>query len=285
MDLYGADGNAVAMGNARRREVRDLNERIRAHNTEIADKISGLKDQAKTTQTITELKNTGQAIWTGKGMPDRIKAFNDYFEKDKPTTGNPTSEETATQRSNTTSIEDDADEPLFDNPPAEPVAEGSNAGRSVGEEIENVAGDGEGTSMLKKGLGAVEEAGDLTAGGLAKSGLKKLGGAAGVFGEAAIGGLDLYDDIKSKSIVGNNNWEKAANIMQIGGAAMDIIGLGFPPAKLLGGVLDLAGAGVNTIGEAEDTTTSDDLNKLKENQTEQEITAPRQEVITTGRTE
>ena len=40
MDLYGADGNAVAMGNARRQEVRDLNERIKAHNQDIADKIN-----------------------------------------------------------------------------------------------------------------------------------------------------------------------------------------------------------------------------------------------------
>ncbi len=290
MDLYGADGNAVAMGNARRQQVRDLNERIKAHNDDIADKISSLKDQEKTTSTLNDLKQTGQALWTGKGMPDRLKAFNDYYNKDNPKTGNPTSEETANQRSNTTSIEDDADEPLFENPPAEPVAEGSNAGRSMSEEADLVVGGEAGageeaSSLMSKGMGKLtEEGAEMTMGGIAKSGLKKLGGAAGVIGEEVQGGLDLYDDIKAGGIAGNNNWEKAGNILQIGGAAADLVGLAFPPAKLLGGVLDLASAGVNTIGESEDTTASDKLDQEQQQQTETQVEAPRQEVITTGRT-
>lgn len=290
MDLYGADGNAVAMGNARRQQVRDLNERIKAHNDDIADKIAGLKDQEANTKTLADLKTTGMALWTGKGMPDRIEAFNNYFNEDNPKTGNPTSEEAETQRSNTTSIEDDADEPLFDHPPAEPVAEGSNAGRSVSEEANLVVGEEAGageeaSSLMSKGLGKLtEEGADLTMGGLAKTGLKKLGAGAGIIGEEVSGGIDLYDDIKKGGIAGNNNWEKAGNILQIGGAAADLVGLAFPPAKLLGGVLDLASAGVNQVGESEDTTESDKLDVEQQQQTEQTISAPRQEVITTGRT-
>jgi hypothetical protein len=294
MDLYGADGNAVAMGNARRQEVRDLNERIKAHNQDIADKISGLKDQEKTTQTLNDLKQAGQSLWTGKGMPDRIKAFNDYYNKPDTAkkTGNPTSEETETQRSNTTSIEDSAETgPPTTEPPVEPVAEGSNAGRSVGAEADLVVGEGAGageeaSSLMSKGLGKLgEEGAEMTMGGLAKSGLKKLGAGAGIIGEEVQGGIDLYDDIKKGGIAGNNNWEKAGNVLQIGGSIADLVGLAFPPAKLLGGVLDLASAGVNTIGESEDTTASDKLNQLQQQQTEQTIDAPRQEVITTGRTE
>lgn len=290
MDLYGADGNAVAMGNARRQQVRDLNERIKAHNDDVADKISGLKDQEANTKTLTDLKATGQALWTGKGMPDRLKAFNDYYSKDNPKTGNPTSEATATQRSNTTSIEDDADEPLFENPPAEPVAEGSNAGRSVSAEAEHVlggeAGAGEeASSLLSKGMGKLgEEGAEMTMGGLAKTGLKKLGAGAGIIGEEVSGGIDLYDDIKAGGIAGNNNWEKAGNVLQIGASISDLVGLAFPPAKLLGGVLDLASAGVNQVGESEDTTDADKLDQEQQQQTETQVDAPRQSVITTGRT-
>jgi hypothetical protein len=293
MDLYGADGNAVAMGNARRQQVRDLNERIKAHNDDVADKISQLKDQEKNTQTLNDLKQTGQALWTGAGMPDRIKAFNDYYNKPDKKTGNPTDEEASNQRENTTSIEDDAENrPPTTEPPAEPVAEGSNAGRSVSEEASLVTGDAEAgeeaSSLMSNGLGKLtEEGADLTMGGLAKSGLKKLGAGAGIIGEEVQGGLDLYDDFQGGKfhVSGNNNWEKAGNLLQIGGAVSDLVGLVFPPAKLLGGVLDLAASGVNTIGESEDTTASDKLSQLQQQQTEQTISAPQQEVITTGRTE
>jgi hypothetical protein len=42
-------------------------------------------------------------------------------------------------------------------------------------------------------------------------------GKAGVLGSAALGGMDLYEDIKGGGIQGNNNWEKASNLLQIGG--------------------------------------------------------------------
>jgi len=148
------------------------------------------------------------------------------------------------------------------------------------------AGAGEeASSLMSKGMGKLtEEGAEMTMGGLAKTGLKKLGAGAGIIGEEVQGGLDLYDDIKAGGIAGNNNWEKAGNILQIGGAAADLVGLAFPPAKLLGGVLDLASAGVNTIGESEDTTASDKLDQEQQQQTETQVEAPRQEVITTGRT-
>ena len=171
----------------------------------------------------------------------------------------------------------------------EGLAEGTNAGKTITGEISSVAGESgvgaEASSLVKKGMGLAEAGGDLTMGGIAKSGLKKLGGVAGVFGETAMAGVDIYDDIKAGGIAGNNNWEKAGNILQIGGAVSDIVGTFFPPAKLLGGVLDLASAGVNTIGEAEDTTDSDKLHQEQQQETEQTISAPIQETITTGRTQ
>jgi hypothetical protein len=316
MDLYGADGNAVAMGNARRQQVRDLNERIKAHNDDVANQISGLMDQEKTTQKINDAKNLGQSLWVGSSMPDRIKSYNDWVAGGKKTT-NPLTEQINNIKSKVSSIGADAQqnvksslasatEQLQDtatnslkavqksganvlSSAPEGLAEGTNAGRTITGEISKVAGESgvgaEASSLLKQGMGLVEKGGDLTMGGLAKSGLSKLGGAAGVFGETAMAGVDIYDDIKAGGIAGNNNWEKAGNIMQIGGAVSDIVGTFFPPAKLLGGVLDLASAGINTIGESEDTTDSDALKQKQQQETQQTISAPRQDAITTGRTE
>ncbi len=61
--------------------------------------------------------------------------------------------------------------------------------------------------------------------------------------------MDVFEDIKAKGIAGNNNWEKAGNLLQIGGSIADIVGMAFPPAALLGGVLDLASGATDAVGE------------------------------------
>ena len=316
MDLYGVNGNAVAMGNARVQAVRDLNEQIKAHNDNVANQISGLMDQEKTTQKINDAKNLGQSLWVGSSMPQRIQAYNDWVAGGKKTT-NPITEQINNIKSKVSSIADDAQQTaksslasateqiqdtaanslkavqksganVLSSAP-EALAEGTNAGKTITGEISSVAGESgvgaEASSLLKQGMGLAEKGGDLSLGGLAKSGLGKLGSAAGVFGETAMAGVDIYDDIKAGGIAGNNNWEKAGNILQIGGAVSDIVGTFFPPAKLLGGVLDLASAGVNTIGESEDTTDSDALKQKQQQETEQTVSAPPQSIITTGRTQ
>ena len=37
--------NAIALGNARRQQVREMNERIQQHNNDVANQISQIKDQ------------------------------------------------------------------------------------------------------------------------------------------------------------------------------------------------------------------------------------------------
>ena len=44
-DLYGSNAGAISMGNARTAQVRDLNDKIRQHNSDVSDKIQGLRDQ------------------------------------------------------------------------------------------------------------------------------------------------------------------------------------------------------------------------------------------------
>ncbi len=268
----------VAMGNARTAAVRDLNERIRQHNTDVANKIAGLKDQEQTTKTILGAKDTAQALWTGKGMPDKIKAYNDWKAKkaaDKAATNNPKSEEETTQSENAAENEPISNDATSDSQqaaeteaPAEPVAEGAptsetGAVQSTGEAAEGAE------SALSDGLKTAGKNVLKTEGEAAgKSLLGKAGEAAGVLGSAAVGGVDLYEDIKDRKIEGNNAWEKASNIMQIGGSLADIAGTVYPPAKLLGGILDLASAASEQVGEATDSTTTDKLNKEQSQETE-----------------
>ena len=271
----------VAMGNARMSAVRDLNERIRQHNTDVANKIAGLKDQEKTTKTILGAKDTAQALWTGKGMPDKIKAYNDWKAKRSgggDTKSNPKSEEETTQTENAGENEPISNDATSDSQqaaeteaPAEPVAEGAPTSETGA--VQSTAEAAEGAeSAISDGLKtAGKNVLKTEAESAGKSFLGKAGEAAGVLGSAAVGGVDLYDDIKDKKIEGNNAWEKASNIMQIGGSLADIAGVAFPPAKLLGGILDLASAASEQVGEATDSTTTDELNQEQGKETEQEV--------------
>ncbi len=264
--------NAIALGNSRRQEVRNMNEQISAHNNNVANQISALKDQQKTTNTIQQAKDTAQGLWTGKGMPDKIKAYKDW--KAGKTASNPTtqSEQTTTQTATENAPENDAQTPAqtTTEPPTEPIAEGSPSGAGATAEAESVG------TKLGKGVpsGALEEAGE--------GAFEKLGKGAGILGSAAIGGLDLYNDIKAGGIAGNNGWEKAGNIIQIGGAISDIAGTVFPPAKLLGGVLDLTAGALDEVGGATDDTAEKKEDAIGKTETENTVAAPETATTTGG---
>lgn len=265
--------NAVALGNARRQAVRDMNENITAHNNNVANQISQIKDQEKTTNTIMQAKDTAQGLWTGASMPDKIKAYKDW--KASKTASNPTSqsEKTTQQTAQENAPENDATTPAQNTtePPTEPVAEGSPSGASISEEAENVG------SKLTSGApkGALSEAGSTA--------FEKVGKGAGVLGAAAVGGLDIYNDFKGGfHLAGNNNWEKAGNVLQIGGSIADIVGTVYPPAKLLGGVLDLTAGALDEVGGATDDTADKQANKVQQTETEQTIAAPETATATGG---
>lgn len=264
--------NAVALGNSRRTQVREMNERIQAHNNDVANQISAIKDQAQTTNTITQAKDTAQGLWTGASMPSKIQAYKDW--KASKTASNPTtqSEQTTTQTAQENAPENDATTPAQNTtePPAEPVAEGSPSGASVSEEADNVG------SKLTSGApkGALSEAGETA--------FEKAGKGAGVLGAAAVGGMDIYNDIKAGKIAGNNDWEKAGNLLQIGGSVADIVGTFYPPAKLLGGVLDLTAGALDEVGGATDDTADKQEDTIQQTETEQTIAAPETATTTGG---
>tara|TARA_R110000737_G_scaffold333023_2_gene350345 strand:- start:1252 stop:2118 length:867 start_codon:yes stop_codon:yes gene_type:complete len=286
MDLYGPSTQAISMGNSRRAEVRDLNERVTAHNNNVANTISGLKDKAKSAGQLSEIEASAKGLWTAKGMPDRVKSFNSWNDSRTASNVNAQAESAQRELASKQPVEmdalTDAQRTGVDSAPAGSSRALSEA-QSVSETAEGVIG-GKGTQLLKGTEQALEGGG---------SRLKAVGGAlgeaAGVLGSAAIGGDDIYEDYKKSmaagklEIAGNNNWEKAGNILQIGGSIADVAGAFFPPAKLLGGILDLASSATGEVGQAEDNTASKKLDAQQTSQTETAPVISQEATISTGR--
>ena len=272
MDLYGNNSASISMGNARRQQVRDFNEQIKQHNDTVTQTMNGLLDQQKTTQTIQQAQDTAKSLWIGSKMPDRIQAFKQWN----------------TARSGVTP-EAQALKPPISTPPAgtsttlasDVVEEGglgrslgqavSGAGKDIGSALENAAGN---AGSIKSAAGIVKSSGGEIAESLGSKVAGGVGKAAGGALAAAMGGMDAYEDLKAGHIVGNNNWEKAGNILQMGGAVADVVGMAFPPAALLGGVLDLASGATSLIGEKLDTTEADATKTAAANDTEKPEAAP-----------
>ena len=77
-DIYGADAGSIEMGNARMQQVRDFNARVAQHNQDVSDQMSQLKDQIGTMDNVRELEETAKGLWSGAGMPNKVKAYQDW---------------------------------------------------------------------------------------------------------------------------------------------------------------------------------------------------------------
>ena len=214
--------------------------------------ISGLKDKAKSAGQLSEIEASAKGLWTAKGMPDRVKSFNSW--NDSRTASNVNAQAESAQRE------------LASKQPVEMDAL---------------------TDAQRTGVDSAP-AGSSRALSEAQS-VSETGEAAGVLGSAAIGGDDIYEDYKKSmaagklEIAGNNNWEKAGNILQIGGSIADVAGAFFPPAKLLGGILDLASSATGEVGQAEDNTATKKLDAQQTSQTETAPVISQEATISTGR--
>lgn len=257
MDLYGNNSASLQMGNSRRQAVRDFNSNVADHNKTVTETMNGLLAGQKTTDTIQQAQDSAQALWTGSKMPDKVKAYKDWKAgKTAGKTGTkPTPEAESTKPPDPAEAPENPEtNPAGDtpDPPADPVEEGG-MGRGTGEATEGAGADITESLENSGAKGALKTAGKAEGEELAETLGSKLGGAAGklaggAFG-AAMGGYDAYEDLKDGKIEGNNAWEKAGNILQMGGAVADVVGMAFPPAALLGGVLDLASGATSMIGE------------------------------------
>lgn len=288
MDLYGTSAQAIAQGNMRTQAVRDLNEKIHQHNTDVAEKIQGLKEQQQTANTILDIENTGKALWAGSHMPDKIKAYKEWKAKKQAgqtTSTNPDQESNRTLQENadenTPHTQATTPEQNPTEPPAEPVAEGSPSGASVAEEAGEVA-EGEGSKLSKGLTGALE--GEVEDGALGK-----LGKASGAIGGLAQGSLDLYNDFKGGHgfhLAGDNWEEKTGGALNLAGSVADVAGTFYPPLALVGGVLDLASGAFSEIGEkVDEDKQSGELQQEQQKATEQEVGPEQQQTVATGRTQ
>jgi len=251
-DLYGTS-SAIAMGNMRSREVRDFNDRVREHNQQVTNQIQSLREAQKSADTIQAIKTQAVNLWTAKDIPGKVQEFNKYYaDRAAGVTSatNPVANTANNLRKQATSAADGFLDGAKTTTKAvrEAVSEGANAAETVSDvakTAESTVGKG-----LTTALSGAEGAASKVSGVLGK---------AGVLGSAALGGMDLYEDIKGDGVQGNNTWEKASNLLQIGGSIGDLVGTVFPPAKLIGGVLDLASGITDTVGEKldEDKQASD----------------------------
>ena len=271
-DLYGTSG-AISLGNMRTQMVRDMNNHIKEHNEKVQTTIQGLQSQASSAFLTKEIRDQAINLWTGKDIPGKINEFNKYF-ADRAAGKSLGTNMVENTVNNLKQQATSAANGLLDGAKTttkvagEVVSEGANAAESVAD----VAKTAE--SSVGKGLtSALEGAAGAGAKGIASK-VSGVIGKAGVLGSAALGGVDLYEDIKNKSIQGNNTWEKASNLLQIGGSLADIVGTVFPPARLIGGALDIASGVTDSVGEKlEEDKTSKDLKQEQSKETDKTVTA------------
>ena len=277
-DLYGSNAGAISQGNARTAAVRDLNEKIRQHNSDVADKIQGLRDQEKSSDTLLDIERTGKELWTGANMPGKVKAYQDWKAKRqasnpesnsaKVSTANAEEGDPLRQGMNENQLRDMAGEPAR--------AEGSPAGAGAAEETAEVSEGA--TSKLAKGIPGAAE--------MTEDGLSKLGKYAGVAGGLAQGTMDVMADFKGGSFhfAGDNAEHKIGGALNLAGSIADVGGAIYPPLALVGGALDLASGAVNEIGDlVSEDKQSDDLKQKQADQTVSEVEAPPEQTIATGR--
>ncbi len=277
-DLYGTSAQAISMGNARTQQVRDLNDKIRQHNSDVADKIQGLRDQEKSNATMLDIERTGKELWAGAGMPNKVKAYQDW--KAKRQASNPV--ENSNKNLGTAAEEGDpmrqamGENQLRDQAGEPPRAEGSPAGAAHDEETALVSEGSE--SKLAKGIPGAAE--------MTEDGLSKLGKYAGVAGGLAQGTMDIMEDFKGGTfhLAGDNAEHKIGGVLNLAGSIADVGGAVYPPLALVGGALDLASGAVNEIGDlVSEDKQSDDLKQRQQQETVKEVSAPEQETIATGR--
>lgn len=277
-DLYGTSAQAISMGNARTQQVRDMNEKIRQHNSDVADKIQGLRDQEKSNATMLDIERTGKELWAGANMPNKVKAYQDW--KAKRQASNPESNSNKNlgadaeegnpmrQAMSESQLTEEAGQP--------PVNEGSPAGAGAVEETAEVS-EGAG-SKLAKGMPGVAE--------MTEDGLSKLGKYAGVAGGLAQGTMDVMADFKGGKfhLAGDNTEHKIGGVLNLAGSIADVGGAIYPPLALVGGALDLASGAVNEIGDlVSEDKQSDDLKQKQAQETVQEVSVAPQPTVATGR--
>lgn len=306
MDLYSSNVSQMH-GNMRQKEISAFNDRVANSNNDLALKIAGLKEQQTENEYLGGAKNLVSSAYSGVAYNTKLaehlaytKAGNTGFgvkyaarnlkgnlDGALESIGNK-----VVERVNPAGVQEalmpvqsplDAHIEQHGTPASEavenPMAEGRNI--SQAEHGEQMA-----SSLESGGASALEEGGQALATTSKWAG--KLGKGLGIVGGLAAGGMAIADDFKGGfHIAGDNLAENIGNVMQIGGAVLDVAGTLAPPLALLGGAVDIlagiiGGAGNIAQGEVE----ADKLDKQESSakQVKQEVSSVGAQQITTGRT-
>lgn len=265
MDLYSSDVGAIQEGNMRSKAVMDANKSIQQHNNDLGVKIAQLKDADKQADIMEAGKDMfGGFIATGK-IKGKVDAYKNWVADQKAP--NPT-----TQANN--EVSDNATDESGAETTEEPKSTLTDTGDGIfveeGGEAEGVMSKAK--TGIKNALGVSDEALDTAGKGL------------GEIASIGMAGMDIYKDIKSGGIAGDNWASKTSNILQIGGAIADVGGTVFPPLALLGGALDIASGVSGEVGDLIDTGKQDQATKdLQEQETQAPIVQESAQPTTTGR--
>lgn len=297
MDLFASDVSGIASGNMRSRAQESANRAVDEHNQLVAQKITDLhKDLRDGISSITENETLRQAqdglgaLMGSASMKTAIENYNQYKAKgaskasaldDLKRQGGGLDGDVRVGQGEGGEVSRATPNLSTPDPAPSATPEGSAAtGTSEvaptaeSHEAVTVGADevnGEEGSMLKKGMRGL---------GLSEEVSGKVMRGAGAVGAVAQGGYDIYEDIKAGGIAGANGFEKAGNVTQIGASALDLVGVAFPPAEILGNALGLLGAGLDAVGAGVEEgkekrqAESDEKTKEASAEKEKEVVAP-----------
>ena len=243
MDLFINDTNDVAAGNMRSRAGEQMSAAASEHNQLVANNITQIHKDLQNRQSqlseVEALKGVQTGVegllgankfkeglssyrqWQQRGAPKqnmlaRMKAEAPDGADGDLRIGQGDNGEVTVDRNpaNTTQSP-----PETATPEGTPATGSETAPTVEAHESVTVGEDGTGGSgsMLHNGLKQMT--------GLSDDAVEKIGKGAGALGSDVMAGMNIYQDIKSGGIAGDNGWEKAGNITQIGGAIADTVGV------------------------------------------------------------
>ena len=307
MDLYSNNVSAIH-GNMRNEAIANFNRNVVNANNELATTIQGLKEQQKENEYLSSAKNLVSSAYSGGAYATKLAEHKAFTEAGGSGLGlkqayrnlraNP---EGALESISNKMVEKVNPEGLQQslnkvkspldthveglkntiNPVNEVGAEGR-MGISQAEHGEQMA-----SALGKEGVSVAEGGAEA----LASPGkwVGKLGKGLGIAGGIATGGMAIADDFKGGHfhIAGHNTAEKIANVGQIIGAGLDVVGTIAPPLALLGGAVDILSGiigGAGNIAEGEEGEKDLDKQEQEKTQKKMELSGVGAQQITTGRT-
>ena len=282
MDLFSSDVGAISSGNMRDSKQESINAAIQQRNNDIANNISNLKAQEKTTDMESAIQGTIEGVmgvhtlhsgiadykaWRSKKLTKANQLANLKSTSPEGLQGDVRMGDVTESPSVEVQAQATTEPPATGSPEGTSATPSSNTNPTAEEHTTITAGEddaGGGGSLVNKGLRNIT--------GLSEEGVEKLGRGVGAVGSVATAGMDIYEDFKDNKWKTNNGWQDASQVADMGAAIADTVAIAFPPAALVGGIISGLGLITNEIG---------DLFSKKKESAQQTVQANRQKVAAT----